>query len=55
MASSQRFVIKVKGKQAHGSRPWQSVDPITISAQIINGLQTLVSMNSIYKRKLAKF
>ena len=46
MASSQRFVIKIKGKQAHGSRPWQSVDPITISAQIINGLQTLVSRES---------
>ena len=46
MASSQRFVIKVKGKQAHGSRPWQSVDPITISAQIINSLQTLVSRES---------
>ncbi len=43
MAAAQRFVIKVKGKQAHGSRPWQSVDPIVASAQIITALQTIVS------------
>ena len=46
MAASQRFVIKVKGKQAHGSTPWQSVDPIVTSVQIINGLQTLISRES---------
>jgi amidohydrolase len=46
MAASQRFVINVKGKQAHGSTPWQSVDPIVTSAQIINGLQTLISRES---------
>ena len=46
MAASQRFVINVKGKQAHGSTPWQSVDPIVASAQIINGLQTLISRES---------
>jgi amidohydrolase len=43
MASSDWFTIKVKGKQAHGSQPWQSVDPIVVGAQIINGLQTIVS------------
>ncbi len=43
MAASDRFVIKVKGKQAHGSRPWSGVDPIVTSAQIIMGLQTIVS------------
>jgi len=36
-------VIKVHGKQAHGSRPWDGIDPIVISAQIINGLQTIIS------------
>ena len=46
MAAAQRFVIDVKGKQAHGSAPWMSVDPILISAQIINGLQTIISRNS---------
>ncbi|MFQ5448604.1 MAG: amidohydrolase, partial [Saprospiraceae bacterium] len=43
MAAADRFVIKVHGKQTHGSRPWAGVDPITISAQIILGLQNIVS------------
>ena len=46
MAAAQRFVIDVKGKQAHGSAPWMSVDPIVISAQIINGIQTIISRNA---------
>ena len=45
MAASQRFVIDVKGKQAHGSTPWKSIDPVLISAKIIDGLQTIVSRN----------
>jgi amidohydrolase len=43
MASSDWFTIKVKGKQAHGSQPWGSIDPIVTATQIINGLQTIVS------------
>ncbi|MFT5943382.1 MAG: amidohydrolase [Candidatus Paceibacteria bacterium] len=43
MAASQRFVIDVKGKQSHGSQPWSGVDPILISAKIIDGLQTIIS------------
>ena len=46
MAAAQRFVIDVKGKQAHGSAPWMSIDPIVIAAQIVNGLQTIISRNS---------
>ncbi len=53
MAASQRFVIKVKGKQAHGSRPWQSIDPIVASAQIINGLQTIVSRETELTKEAA--
>ena len=53
MAASQRFVINVKGKQAHGSAPWQSVDPIVASAHIINGLQTLVSRESQLTKEAA--
>ena len=34
---------KVKGKQAHGAAPWMGIDPIVVSAQIINGLQTIIS------------
>jgi amidohydrolase len=46
MASSDWFVIKVKGKGAHGSAPWTGIDPIAVSAQIINSLQTIVSRNA---------
>jgi len=43
MAAVQRFTINVKGKQTHGSQPWSGVDPILISAKIIDGLQTIIS------------
>jgi amidohydrolase len=43
MAGTDSFTIIVKGRQTHGSRPWGGVDPIVTSAQIINGLQTIVS------------
>ena len=43
MAAAQSFTIDVKGKQSHGSQPWSGVDPILISAKIIDGLQTIIS------------
>ncbi len=43
MASSDWFHIVVKGKGSHGSQPWRGIDPIQISAQIIEGLQSIVS------------
>jgi amidohydrolase len=43
MASVDGVDIKVKGKGAHGATPWDSVDPIVVAAQIIQGLQTIVS------------
>jgi amidohydrolase len=43
MASSDMFKIVVHGKQTHGAQPWAGVDPIVISAEIVTGLQTLVS------------
>ena len=43
MASSGDLHIRVQGKQTHGAQPWDGVDPIVTSAQIINGLQTIVS------------
>ncbi len=46
MASADAFTIKVKGHQTHGGYPWQGVDPIVVSAQIIQGLQTIVSRQS---------
>lgn len=43
MASSDKFRITVQGKQTHGAAPWLGVDPIVTSAQIVLGLQTIVS------------
>ena len=45
LASATSFEIKIKGSQAHGSKPWQGADPIVAGAQIINNLQTIVSRN----------
>ncbi len=46
MAAADWFTIKVKGKQTHGSQPWSGIDPIATAAQIINGLQMIVSRQS---------
>lgn len=43
MAASDWFGIRIKGKQTHGSQPWSGIDPIVTGAQIIEGLQTIVS------------
>ncbi len=46
MAAADSYTIEVNGKGSHGSTPWTSVDPILISAKIIDGLQTIVSRES---------
>ncbi|HKE45285.1 MAG TPA: amidohydrolase [Steroidobacteraceae bacterium] len=43
MAASDRFRIVVNGRQTHGARPWQGIDPVVTSAEIITALQTVVS------------
>jgi len=43
MAGSQIWGAVINGRQTHGARPWQGVDPVVTAAQIINGLQTVVS------------
>ena len=45
MAGTGDLKITIKGKPSHGSQPWLSVDPIVVSAEIINSLQTIVSRN----------
>jgi amidohydrolase len=42
-ANADYLTIRVKGKQVHGAYPWAGVDPIVVSAQIINGLQPIIS------------
>jgi amidohydrolase len=53
MAAADQFEIKVTGQQAHGSRPWSGVDPITVSAQIILGLQTIISRQTELTKEAA--
>ena len=43
MAGSDAFTIDVVGRQTHGSRPWGGIDPIVAAAQIVTGLQAVVS------------
>jgi amidohydrolase len=42
-AASDTFSITIGGKSAHGAYPEQGVDAIVVAAQIILGIQTLVS------------
>jgi amidohydrolase len=43
MAAADRYKLIVKGKQSHGARPWDGVDPIVVAAQIVLGFQTIAS------------
>ncbi len=43
MAAASAYRITIKGVQAHGSRPWDSIDPIMATSQLIEGLNTVVS------------
>jgi amidohydrolase len=42
-ASGDALDITITGKQGHGGMPWNTIDPITTSALVISGLQTVVS------------
>ncbi|TXS92953.1 amidohydrolase [Parahaliea maris] len=42
-AASDTFHITLKGRQSHGSMPWFGVDPVTLSGQVVLGLQTIAS------------
>ena len=43
MASADRFRVFVRGVQTHGAMPWRGIDPIVVGAQVVLGLQTIVS------------
>lgn len=53
MAASDWFTVKVKGRQAHGAAPWRGVDPVVVSAQIITGLQTIISRQTEITKEAA--
>ncbi|MFT8313609.1 MAG: amidohydrolase [Clostridium sp.] len=42
-AASNPFTIKIKGKGGHGAHPDTTVDPIVISCNVVNALQTIIS------------
>jgi amidohydrolase len=46
LASAQTLTIKVMGRQTHAASPWEGVDPIVVAAQIVMGLQTIISRQS---------
>ena len=43
MAASDAWKFTIKGRQAHGSTPWESIDPIMVAFQIGNNIQTIIS------------
>lgn len=43
MAAVDSFIVKVRGRGGHGARPHQCVDPVTTAAEMIMGLQKIVS------------
>lgn len=53
MASADQFRISVRGRQTHGAAPWAGVDPIVTAAQVVLGLQTIVSRQVDISREAA--
>lgn len=43
MASSDNWRIVIRGRQTHGALPWNGVDPITIAAQMVTSMQSIIS------------
>lgn len=46
MASQDDFDLIVKGKGGHAATPHHAIDPVVIAAQVVLGLQALVSRNT---------
>jgi amidohydrolase len=43
MANADRFTIDIVGKKTHGAYPHTGIDPVPVAAQVVLGLQTIVS------------
>ena len=52
-AASDMLNIRVTGSQGHGGMPWNTIDPIVASAQIVTGAQTVVSRKANLTRSPA--
>ena len=46
LAAADRWVMNIEGKQSHGSAPWSGIDPVVTAAQIVSGMQTVISRNA---------
>ena len=46
LASSDRFVLRLRGRGGHAANPDRCIDPIMIGAQIVGNLQAVVSRNT---------
>jgi amidohydrolase len=53
MAASDRFNITVRGRQTHGSAPWNGIDPIVASADLISAAQAIVSRRTNISKRPA--
>lgn len=42
-ASSDQFIVELKGKQAHGAWPHRAIDPVVMAADVIEDFQTIRS------------
>jgi amidohydrolase len=46
LASSDRFVLRLRGRGGHAANPDRCIDPILVGAQIVTNLQAVVSRNT---------
>lgn len=53
LAAADVFNIKVIGKQSHGSQPWGGIDPITVGAQIVQGLNNIIARQTELTKEAA--
>jgi hippurate hydrolase len=45
MAATDNITVEIEGVGAHAAQPHLGIDPIVVGAQIVSGLQTIVSRN----------
>lgn len=45
MAAADRFIVRIRGRQAHGASPHLAIDPVVMASQAVLALQTIRSRN----------
>lgn len=46
MAATTNFDLEILGRGGHAARPHQALDPVTVAAMVVQGIQTLVAQRS---------